>query len=1343
VRALRQDEPLLPIPGEWLGGPDGRRYHILEWVGGGGMGQVFRATDATLHREVALKFLLPRAGFMEEALREARAVARLDHENIVRIFDVSEWVGIPDEPGVPFLVMEYLEGESLSGLLKRGRLEVRRALEVLEGITLGLAHAHERGIVHRDLKPGNVFLTRQGTVKLLDFGLSHFLAASAASAPHLPSAGTPAYMAPEQWRGEAQDARTDVWAAGVVLYEMLTGGVLYSSATPAQLREWVTSEEPVPPVRARSPEVPPEVERLLSTALAKDPARRFPTARQLLWELCELRTRLAGSGFEELGTVTPRRQRLVLLSCQLTGLAGLAGRLDAEELGEVEGAFRQGCEEVIRRHGGNVGFYLAGEVFAAFGCPQVREDDAERAVRTALHLTHDLREALRGRLPHLSLSGLGVKAGLHTGVMLMNPRTLQSEIPQVVSWLARHARPGEVRLSETTWRQVRGVFETEALEPRAFKGLTGSTRMSVHRVLREREVRVRFDRTFVAGGLTPLVGRQPELRRLQALWDTARSGRGAFVLLRGETGIGKSRLIQELREHMPLDGGRGLRFQCWSQPCGAVPPPPVELLQRLLHSSREGAAPRHPEAWATRLGASGLPEEQVRLLGLLLSLPVPEGSPVLRFTPERRLEKTYEALVELLLRVARQRPILLVVEDLHWADSSWLALLGLLFGRLEGARLLVVLSARPEFHPSWPSRADFHRLTLERLPAELATALVKKVAHGKPLPEETVRALVEKTDGIPLFIEEMTRLALEEGEVASIPDTLHELLLARLDRLPSRQKELARLGAVVGRDFSLELLVAVLEREPAELRRELAGLVEAGLLEEQREEPDGPGYQFRHALFQEAAYQSLTRGERRLHHRRIARVLEERFPEGVAARPELLAHHYSEGGEPASAISYWSRAGLFAITRHMAIPEAEAHLSRAREMLHGLPEALRHPAEELEVLSLLGYCQAMQRGFDSPEAARTYARVWELLSRVDAYTLQFGESCWNIFSYHITRAEFSRCYALAEQVLRQGERQQEPGVLSSGYQMRAFVLTYWGRARDALESSKRAMACARSSLERHEARVPQEEERVWVAALTYAAMTHSVSGRLEQGRAHGREQVMLARRLGEPGTEAMVTTYTALAAFIRRDVREALRWADDVIAISSEHSYWIWPAWARLLRLWALAELGQPREAVALISREMEDLKARGLQCARTYGHGALAELHLKLGQVREGLVAVHEGLDQAERTGERGFEVELHRVRGELLRARGREREAREAFFRALAVARVQGALLFELRTVVSLGRLLRDSGRPEAARKRLVRILARFDAGVESVDLQEARALLEQLSSSEGPAHFESAGR
>ncbi|WP_052518414.1 protein kinase domain-containing protein [Archangium violaceum] len=1323
LETLLRSEPLpvLPFPGQRLGGPDGRRFEVLEWMGGGGMGQVFRARDETLRREVALKFLLPRPGFEAEALAEARAVARLDHENIVRIFDVGTLRSRPEGPDVPFLVMECLEGEPLAARLKRGRLEVGRALEVLEGICAGLEHAHERGIVHRDLKPGNVFLTRKDVVKLLDFGLSH-MAVRASDVPHLPTVGTPAYMAPEQWRREPPDARTDIWSAGVVLYELLTGELPVSGATWEELRERVTSREPVPSVRARNPEVPREVESLLATALAKEPARRFHSARELRRELHELRARLTRSGAGAAGPVTRQRRQLVLLCCQLTGMSGLVGRVDAEELGELEAAFHQGCEELLRPYEGGVTLAMGAEVFACFGGHQVREDDAEHAVRAGLCLARDVPEWLQRRLPHLPLPVLGVKVGLHTDRMVLDTRAMRGEAPRVVSWLAAQAGPGEVLASETTWKQVRGAFETERLGTREFTGLAGPATLRIHRVRREREVGRRFERRLVAGGLSPLVGRESELRWLRALWDAARGGRGAVVLLRGEAGIGKSRLLQELRERVPSEAATQACFQCWSQPGASALPPTAEVLQRLLRFSPEGTPARHLAELEARLGELGLSGEHLPLLGQLLALPIPEDSPVFRLTAERRREKADEALGDLLLAMSRRHPVFLAVEDLHWADSSWLGLLATLLERLEGARLLIVLTARPEFQPAWPARAGFHVLALERLPAGLATALVKEVAGARAPPEETVRELVRKADGIPLFIEELTRRVVEDGEVASIPATLHELLLARLDLLPSRQKALAQLGAVVGRDFSLELLAALTGHGAEGLRRELGELVAAGLLQEAREGTDASGFQFRHALFQEAAYESLPRDERRRHHQRVARVLEERFPAMETMRPEVLAYHLTEAGEHARALPCWIRAGWFALQR-MAIPEFVKQLSQALELLPRLPRDSQLQGGELQLLSIQGFSQAMLEGFDSPEAARIHDRLREMLRRMEALPPGLEETLWSIFTYYQLRADFPSGHDVAEQVVRLGERQRSPELLATGHGMLSVELTYRGRIRRALEHSELAVAWSRSRTEPHWAVLVSQ-------GLAHASIIHAMSGGLVRAREYCREGLELVRQLGEPLYRALTLTYMDVACLIRRDVQEAVRLSDEVIAISSERSHWVWPTWARAIRGWVMAEQGRPREGLVLTQQQAVHWRERGLRGGLTCCFVLIAEMHLRLGQLREGLVVVDETLREVGETGEHGFKAELHRVRGELLHAAGQEREAQGEFLRARAMAHEQGALLFELRATVGLGRLLRDTGRPEAARKRLTRVLAHFEEDVDSADLREARALLEQLS-------------
>ncbi|MFE8599762.1 protein kinase [Archangium violaceum] len=1331
LKEVLQVEPSsrMPVPGQRLGGPDDRRFEILEPMGRGGMGQVFRARDATLRREVALKFLLPRPGFEELALAEARAVARLDHENIVRIFDVAEWSPTPGPARVPFLVMECLEGESLVRLLERERPGLRRVLEILEAIAAGLTHAHERGIVHRDLKPGNVFLTREGTVKLLDFGLSH-LAVEPVRSKLQPAGGTPAYMAPEQWRGEPQDVRTDIWAAGVVLYELLTGEPPFQGATMAELRERVTSPEPAPPVRVRHPEVPRRVAVLLATALAKEPARRFASALELRQEVRELRARLFGDGHEVRDSSAElQRRQVTLVSCQLGGLAGGGEALDAEDLGELEQAFHEACLEVIGRHGGTVALSMGGEVLACFGWTQGREDDSERAVRAGLQLTRELRDTLWHKLPHLPLSGLLVRGGVHTEWMTVGPR-LQGEAPQLAAWLARRAGPGEVVISGATWKLVRGAFQSEPLGAHIFEGLSGRVSLETHRVRGEREVASRFERTLGAGRLSPLVGRERELERLLGLWEQARRGQGAAVLVRGEAGIGKSRLIEALCERV-AESSTMIRVQCWSRYNTHSLHPILELLQVAVGIRPEDPPALRQEKLEVRLDALGLSQEDRALLGLLLELPVPEGSPVLQLTPERRKEKTFESLVRMLMRCpCDDPPRLLVIEDLHWADSSLLEFLGFLLEGVGKASFLVVLSARPEFQPACPWSEGVHWLLLERLPAGHAAALVRQVARERELPEETVQTLVGKTDGNPLFIEEMTRMVLEGGAAASIPLTLHELLLARLDLLPSRQKALAQMGAVVGRVFCARLLVILSERDELTVQRDIAGLMEAGLLSErEREDVPGPEYQFRHALFQKAAYRSLSRSTRRRYHRRVALAMEAHFPSMVETRPDVFAHHLTEAGEHARAIGHWGRAGRLALERQDS-PEALGHLNRALELLPALTDDSRRLQRELEIRMDLGFSMLEVHGYAAPETERMFARVWELLLQVGEALPRLDLSLWGLFAYYRGRSEYHRAKELAERLVDLGQRHGQWELQSLGDVMSAVILFAWGRPWDAARELARVLGRPEPSLEEHRALSIRYGTDPWMMALAESAIVNAMLGRMEESRRRAREALELASRAGHPYTLGSTQVYVAMARLIRRDASGALSLVDRALSFASERRFVMWSTWATLLRGGALAGLGQPREGLALVQGVLEVWRARGVHHGIPSCLNLIAKSWLALGELWESLAALDEALAESAETGEVSSEAWLHLNRGECLRRAGREEEAGSCFVRALAVAREQGAGLPELRATVSLCRLLRDRGQVEGARRMLERACAGFEPGGECLDLQEARALRDELS-------------
>jgi predicted ATPase/serine/threonine protein kinase len=1338
-------EPLRsPEPGEQLGGRTGDRFEIRELLGGGAMGRVFRAWDSELQRVVALKFLRPRAVMAEARLlsllrEEARAIARLDHENIVRVFDVAEWQGQRWEYRVPFIVMENLEGETLSALMRRERPGLRRALEILEGLCAGLAHAHEHHIAHRDLKPSNVFITRRGQVKLIDFGLAHLSVSSAPAAPHLPTAGTPPYMAPEQWLGDAQDERTDVWAVGIVMFELLTGELPFADASLAELRARVTSAEPMPPLLERHPELPRELEPLLSRALAKEPARRFRSAIELRVALSQVEESLrTWSG--ELRTSGPQRRQVTLVCCRMEGVAPAPESLDVEDSSELEAAFQRICTGHLREQGGSIVSCIGDQVLACFGHRLTQEDDSEQAVRAGLHLL----EALQPELPRLSSVRVAVKVGIHTDVVALDnlegtghelTLSIQGEAPRLATWLARNAAPGTVVLSGTTWTLVHGAFETEPPALLAYEGLSGARDVALHRVLRERRTELRFDRSSDRE-LTRLAGRAPELKRLQEAWETARSGQGTFLLLKGEAGIGKSRLIRELRQRLDSTPHTPLLGQCWAQFRTSAFHPITEMLQHLFHLPAGEEPTRRLQALEQPLEALGLSPEHRRLIAAFLSLPVPEESPHLRWPPEILKERTFEALAVLLQRLAQERPVLAIIEDLHWADPSTLELLGFLLARLGEARLCILLSARVEFQPPWREVPGFQVLTLERLPAELAEALVRETA-GATLSPEQVAHLAAQTDGVPLFIEELGRTVRTRTapaspaslEEAAIPITLHELLLARLDGLPRRQKALAQLCAVVGRSFEPALLAAISGSPEAMLREDFAGLLASGLIQSQEE--GGPRrYQFRHALLQGAAAQSLPRKTRRQHHQRIAEALATCFPVVANAQPEQLAHHYTEAGDAASAVHWWGLAGEHA-SRRSANPEAISHFTRALTLLPRLPESPERSQEELRLRIALGLPMLQVHGYGAPEVERLYSRAEVLFRQVREGLSHVALPYWSLFHYLYARARFDVLQELGELLVEVGRSQSSGELLVLGHRAITLAAFTVGDNALALEHVEQALLHSDFELEQHRVLAVRHWIDPRVATFSFASLLQAILCRPDLCRRYLREALELAERISHPNTSAFALLYAAASSQLLREPRQALEYASASLALSQQHRLQLWLGWSAMLKAWAGAALGARQGGLTAMRKGLAMLQGSGLLTTPPFFLGLIAQLHLELGQLAEGMAAVGEGLRWAESTGEHSNDAELYRVQAELLRRLGREEEAARSFALALADARQRQAHLFELRATVGLARQLQDAGRREEARQRLAALCWRLSPELDCVDLTEARELLARLSS------------
>lgn len=739
------------------------------------------------------------------------------------------------------------------------------------------------------------------------------------------------------------------------------------------------------------------------------------------------------------------RRQLTVLFCDLVDSTALAERLDPEEWREVVQTYQEICAEVVRRVDEHIAQYLGDGLLIYFGYPNAHEDDAQRAVRTALGMVEAVRHA-----PLLQAQGVRVRLGIHTGLVVVGEigsgkreQLALGDTPNIAARLQGLAEPNTVMISAATHRLIAGFFDCYDGGLQSVKGV--SAPVQVYRVLCESNVQSRLELEVSTGRLTPLVGRAHEVGLILERWTAAQAGDGQVVLLTGEPGIGKSRLVQEVKERVVQQGVVCWEFRCSPYHQNSALYPVLTPLQRVLQFEQDDTAQTKLAKLQQVLTRYHFPQPDTSsLLAALLSLPQPEDALPLTLSPQKQKQKTQEALVAWLMEEAERRPVYCVWEDVHWADPSILELLGLLLDQAPTARLLVLLTARPEFTPPWSSRTHLTPLTLARLPRTQAGEMIREVTGGKPLPTEVQRQIVNKTDGVPLFVEELTKMVLESGllreangqyELAgplpplAIPTTLHDSLMARLDRLATA-REIAQLGATLGREFPYELIQAVAPGDEQSLRHALAKLVEAEVLY-QRGAPPHARYVFKHALIQDAAYQSLLKSRRQQYHQQIAHVLEERFGGIAETQPELVAHHHTEAGLIEQAIPYWQRAGQRAIERS-ANAEAIAHLKKGLELLKVLPDTPARAQQELLLQDTLGPALMANRGWAAPEVGQAYTRAHELCQQVGS-TPQLFPTLWGLWQFTVSRAEHQTARELAEQLLKLVQEGQDSALLMNAH----------------------------------------------------------------------------------------------------------------------------------------------------------------------------------------------------------------------------------------------------------------------------------------------------------------------
>ena len=865
-----------------------------------------------------------------------------------------------------------------------------------------------------------------------------------------------------------------------------------------------------------------------------------------------------------------------------------------------------------------------------FGYPAAHEDDAARSIRAGLEIVTALDQA-RSQFPQ----PVQVRIGIHTGPVVVgqmgggsrHEQLALGETPNIAARVQGKAHPDQVVISAATQRLVAGLFDMEDQGRHELKGI--STRQPLYHVIAENVVQNRFD-VAVQTGLTPLAGREHELGVLCERWSAAQAGEGQVVLLSGEPGIGKSRLVQELKDRTTQDDATQIAFQCSPYHQNSALSPLIVHVERLLQFAPEDTPQTKLEKLQRTLGRYRFPQpDTVPLFAALLSLPQPEGIPSLTISPEKQKELTQAALVAWLLEEAAQQPVYNTWEDLHWADPSTLEVLGLLLTQVPTTRLLAVLTFRPEFIPPWGTLSYLSQLTLRRLDQAHVNVMVERVTGGKSLPEEVVQQIVTKTDGVPLFVEELTKMVVESGIVhavnnhyelsgpvadLAIPSTLQDSLMARLDRLPTA-KEVAQLGATIGREFSYELLQAVSSGEEMTLRQGLGQLVDAELIY-QRGLPPQAVYLFKHALIQDTAYLSLLKRSRQQYHQQIAQVLVEQFSVMVETQPELVARHYTEAGLTAQAIPYWQRAGKRAIQRS-AFAEAVSQLTQALALLQTLPDSPERNQQEFFLQASLGQALAASKGFSASEVEHAYARALEL-GRCVGETPQLFPVLGGLWLFYHGRREFQTTgRELAEQMMRLAQHLQDPALLLAAHVYLGLNL-FWGGE----------FAATRTVLEQGLSfSDPQQPAMSHLRefCLLYGSFAVWHLGYPDHARKMCQEALASAEARAHPYEWVVVLDNAALLYLLCRDWQRARELAEAAMTLSTEQGFPYWAAWGIIQRGWALAEMGQMEDGIAQMQEGLATFRAIGAELPRIRLLPYLAAGYAKAGQVEAGLSVLPE----------------------------------------------------------------------------------------------------------------------
>ena len=1042
---------------------------------------------------------------------------------------------------------------------------------------------------------------------------------------------------------------------------------------------------------------------------------------------------------------TAERRQLTVMFCDLVGSTAISARLDPEDLSSVFGAFQKACVSAVTAFGGSIAKYMGDGALVYFGYPEAHEDDAERAVRAGLALL-DTVAAMRLPLPVRPQVRIGIATGLVVVGELIGEGGAQERVAigETLNLAARIqavASPDSVVVAELTRRLAGVAFDYEDLGPHELKGIPDAARL--WRVTGESGTRGRFD-SRTAKGLTPLVGRAEEIGLLRRRWDYAKEGDGQLVLLSAPAGFGKSRLTLSFREH--LDDSSVTCLQYFGSPFHVNSPfyPFIRQLERAAGIVRTDTAVEKLHKLEGILeGSAESRIEDVPLLAALLSIPFEERYPRLQITELVQKQRTMELLVDQLVLISRRSPVLVVFEDAHWIDPSSLELMNSAIRRVANLPVMIVVTHRPEFPSPWSDLGHATVLKLNQLGRSQVVELVHKAARGKALPEAIIEQIATKSQGIPLFIEEITRSILESGDLEefrdryvlrqsirefTIPATLQDSLIARLDRLGSA-KDVVLTASIIGREFSHELIEAVSSVSQATLLADLERLVQSDLLE-QRGTPPQSRYIFKHALILDAASQSVLKARKRELHQRIAEVFRSRFPEVVANEPELLAHHYTEANVVDRALAFWRQAADRAVAR-LAYVEALGHVDKAMKLVASLPEGTTRDEWELGFLVIEGPSRMALDGWDSPAAERLYEAARTVAERLGRPAEMF-RSIWGLWMGAHSSGQHVRAHELYREVFELLKQTNDPEYMVQAHHAGGSQMVAEGVPRVALAHVDQLLTNYRMDVHGNLALMYGAHDPA-CCSLGMRALSLAMLGYLDQALVESDKALELSERLGHKPSISHTHMFRSELSIILNRVEEAEAHLNTSISLAKKYSLAAYLNAADLMHglvraLRGEVEVGISQAEAALVT--LMSVPSRRFHLPIRIA--IVGRAKMAGGDIDGALALFDTALEAASSTGERWYEPEMLRLKAEMLLAQPDHHAtaAEQCLTAAIGLAQEQEAKLWELRAATTLAKLWKQQGRRGDARDLLAPVLGWFTEGLGTKDVEGAAALLAELA-------------